>query len=698
MNENPYIASATYSPEDNKLRICMFSDDRLEKDLYDRVRKVGYRWAPRQKIFICPAWNPAAEDLALEFAGEIDDENSTMEERAAERAERFEQYSEKRQADGDRDSANADQIAQRFAGGQPILVGHHSEKKARKDAERIDTSMHRALKMWETSEYWKQRAAGALHNAEYKQLPGVRARRIKKLAASLRKSKKYLDKSEAGLKAWTADNLTPERVAFLIGHDSLVSMELYLAHRDGKVTDEEAKGRRVRGARVAIAYYLRWIRHYEHRLTYERALMAEDGGMKAEGIDIKPGGKVCYLGEWLTVIRTNRRDGELVSVTTTSPAGMTYRSTYPVPAEAITDYTAPTDDDAKKIRKAKARPPICNYPKEGTYPVKWEAWQAEHTDYRGMRVVEATTEHGAHRVRTMLGSHIGLHGDMNKRHSYHSVFITDKPEKQPPAPPEQPEEQETLSSMKADHELAARVAQGAPKRREYKPSPTREKINQARDTIKAGIKVVSAPTLYPTPKEIARRMVEMAGGVCIAGHRVLEPSAGTGNLIKAAVNTATGFDCVRVVAVEINHDLAGALRGMRSKFLYGTESNFEIHQGDFLDMTPKDLGDFNTIIMNPPFNKGADIKHIEHATSFLKPGGTLVALCANGPRQRSAFMDKAEHWEDLPEGSFKEAGTGVNVALMVLRGEQKTEQPEAREEKKGAPAPNPKAIQQLGLF
>ena len=29
-------------------------------------------------------------------------------------------------------------------------------------------------------------------------------------------------------------------------------------------------------------------------------------------------------------------------------------------------------------------------------------------------------------------------------------------------------------------------------------------------------------------------------------------------------------------------------------------------------------------------------------------------------------MDIAEHWEELPEGSFKESGTGVRVALMVL--------------------------------
>ncbi len=37
--------------------------------------------------------------------------------------------------------------------------------------------------------------------------------------------------------------------------------------------------------------------------------------------------------------------------------------------------------------------------------------------------------------------------------------------------------------------------------------------------------------------------------------------------------------------------------------------------------------------MNPPFANGQDIKHITHALRYLSPGGRLVAICANGPRQ-----------------------------------------------------------------
>ena len=87
--------------------------------------------------------------------------------------------------------------------------------------------------------------------------------------------------------------------------------------------------------------------------------------------------------------------------------------------------------------------------------------------------------------------------------------------------------------------------------------------------------------------------------------------------------------------------------------------------GDFLSFNGN-LGAFDRIIMNPPFENAVDIKHINHALTMLKPSGRLVALCANGPRQREAFQNMADYWEDLPTGSFKEQGTGVNVALMVI--------------------------------
>ena len=67
---------ATYSPEDNKLRITAAS--RLDSDLYARFKEMGFRWAPKQEIFIAPMWTPKREDFCLEMAGSIEPEESTM--------------------------------------------------------------------------------------------------------------------------------------------------------------------------------------------------------------------------------------------------------------------------------------------------------------------------------------------------------------------------------------------------------------------------------------------------------------------------------------------------------------------------------------------------------------------------------------------------------------------------------------------
>jgi hypothetical protein len=70
--------------------------------------------------------------------------------------------------------------------------------------------------------------------------------------------------------------------------------------------------------------------------------------------------------------------------------------------------------------------------------------------------------------------------------------------------------------------------------------------------------------------------------------------------------------------------------------------------------------------MNPPFKMGRDIKHILHARTLLAPSGRLVAICANGPRQRAKLMPIADEWHDLPEGTFKGEGTKVNAAICVF--------------------------------
>ncbi|MEN1792996.1 hydrolase, partial [Pseudomonas aeruginosa] len=85
---------ATYSPDDNKLRLYAVS--RLDPETYKKVHDAGFRWAPKQALFVAPAWTPGREDVLLSLAGEIEDEDSTLAERQEARAERFTGYSGKR--------------------------------------------------------------------------------------------------------------------------------------------------------------------------------------------------------------------------------------------------------------------------------------------------------------------------------------------------------------------------------------------------------------------------------------------------------------------------------------------------------------------------------------------------------------------------------------------------------------------------
>ncbi|MHB0222224.1 methyltransferase, partial [Klebsiella pneumoniae] len=83
--------------------------------------------------------------------------------------------------------------------------------------------------------------------------------------------------------------------------------------------------------------------------------------------------------------------------------------------------------------------------------------------------------------------------------------------------------------------------------------------------------------------------------------------------------------------------------------------------GDFLEYHPDRR--YTRIIMNPPFHRGDDIRHIRRALTLLEPGGILTGICLDGPRQQKALESLADVWEPLPRGTF----TYTEVATAILR-------------------------------
>lgn len=69
----------------------------------------------------------------------------TQAERQADRQDRIDTRAERLRTEAASHFHRADQIAERFYGGQPILVGHHSEKGARRDQEQIHTAMRNGI-------------------------------------------------------------------------------------------------------------------------------------------------------------------------------------------------------------------------------------------------------------------------------------------------------------------------------------------------------------------------------------------------------------------------------------------------------------------------------------------------------------------------------------------------------------------------
>lgn len=173
-------------------------------------------------------------------------------------------------------------------------------------------------------------------------------------------------------------------------------------------------------------------------------------------------------------------------------------------------------------------------------------------------------------------------------------------------------------------------------------------------------RIVASFNLFQTPPELAARLVSLASEGRALG-RVLEPSAGLGRIYNAvrAVDASAA-----VVLVDVSAECAGEL--YRATEGDGAAS---LIVGDFLALGVDRLGRFDSVVMNPPFKMGTDVKHIRHAAGMLTEGGRLVALCAAGPKQRRAFEGVAGvEWIDLPPGSFKSEGTNVNAAIVVIRG------------------------------
>ena len=87
-------------------------------------------------------------------------------ERLAKEAERAQKAADTAKAKADRQTQSADAMYGRFAGGQPLLRGHHSYRSARRTKDRADAASERALDAYKAAQRAETRARHTKAKAE----------------------------------------------------------------------------------------------------------------------------------------------------------------------------------------------------------------------------------------------------------------------------------------------------------------------------------------------------------------------------------------------------------------------------------------------------------------------------------------------------------------------------------------------------
>lgn len=159
------------------------------------------------------------------------------------------------------------------------------------------------------------------------------------------------------------------------------------------------------------------------------------------------------------------------------------------------------------------------------------------------------------------------------------------------------------------------------------------------------VAVDRATECHVTPPDVAALMVDYLNP--LLAEKVLEPSAGTGNLSRALINA--GYSPSNIVQVERHIRLSQGLDGF-GQVINRCFLEYANEQGE-------DCG-FHRIIMNPPFS---DVrKHIAAARGLLKCGGELVAIVP------CTFQsDASETLEFLSDSTFPTARVRTKIIRIT---------------------------------
>lgn len=169
---------------------------------------------------------------------------------------------------------------------------------------------------------------------------------------------------------------------------------------------------------------------------------------------------------------------------------------------------------------------------------------------------------------------------------------------------------------------------------------------------------------FETPPKLAAELVSWAD--VRPDHLALEPSAGFGRIVDALLEAGA-----RVRIFERHPE-----RRRHLDTRYARDHAVAIGLNDDF-MACQFSPAFDRVVMNPPFERQADIDHVLHAWRCVKPGGRLVSIMAAGTLFRQdrkakefrAFLESEPAKSTAtgnPGDAFKASGTLVRTITVVI--------------------------------
>jgi hypothetical protein len=154
--------------------------DKPDEQTLAALKTAGWRWGSYRQAWFHPsplAVPPA--NIPFEDGGECD--------YAAERAERLEARATRAAQVAEHHRAAAGTIADAIPLGQPILVGHHSERRHRRDLDRLHRHFDAAREQTQAANDLRQAAQASRAHQQHIEEAGTIQRRLDRLQADLRK-------------------------------------------------------------------------------------------------------------------------------------------------------------------------------------------------------------------------------------------------------------------------------------------------------------------------------------------------------------------------------------------------------------------------------------------------------------------------------------------------------------------------------